>query len=153
MTVHSTIDKWDVRFLRLAEHVSLWSKDPSTKTGAVITDSQQRIVSLGYNGFPRGVADTNERLNNREIKYEMIVHCERNAIIFAQRDLKDCTLYTWPFMSCSVCAAMVIQSGITRCVAPYSDNPRWQASFQLTTDMFKESGVQLDLYPLEIIKD
>ncbi len=80
-------EKWDKRFLELAKHVSLWSKDPSTKTGSVIVDQKRRVVSGGYNGLPIGVEDLDERLNNREIKYKMIVHCERNALLFANRDL------------------------------------------------------------------
>jgi dCMP deaminase len=143
--------KWDNRFLRLAEHISLWSLDPSTKCGAVIIDPRKRIISLGYNGLPQGVADTPERLNVREMKYKVIVHCERNAIIFAQRDLTGCTLYTWPFMSCSVCAAMVIQSGISRVVAPQSDNPRWVDDFIISSELFAEAGVQVDLLALDSV--
>lgn len=140
------IDKWDLRFLDMAQLVASWSKDPSTQTGAVIVDPDRRVVSVGFNGLPRGVADIDERLHNRELKYQMIVHCERNAMLFAGRDLFGCTLYTWPFMSCSVCAAMVIQAGIRRHVAPYSDNPRWQESFRLTEEMFAEAGVLVDLW-------
>lgn len=134
---------WDKRYLDLAEHVSAWSKDPSTKVGAVITDPRNQVVSLGYNGLPRGMEDTHERLNNRELKYKMIVHAERNAMIFAERPLHGCTLFTWPFMPCAACAGMVIQSGIKRVVAPASDNPRWQEDFRLVEQMFKESGVIL----------
>jgi dCMP deaminase len=129
----------------MARFISEWSKDPSTKTGAVIVDHKGFVVSVGYNGFARGVGDSPERWNNRELKYKLVVHCERNAIIFARRDLTGCTLYTWPFMSCAPCAGMVIQAGITRCVAPYSDNPRWLADFELTKQMFSETGVVLDL--------
>lgn len=136
---------WDERFLDLARYVAQWSKDPSTKTGAVIVDPNGTVLSLGYNGFPRGMADLTERYADREFKYAHIVHCERNAMLFAQRSLKGCTLYTWPFMSCAPCAAMVIQAGITRCVAPNSDNPRWQADFTRVRTMFSEVGVQLDL--------
>lgn len=136
--------KWDLRFLHLAEHIASWSLDPSTQTGAVITDGK-RLVSVGYNGLPKGVEDTHERLHDRELKYALVVHCERNAIIFAQKDLAGCTLYTWPFMSCSVCAGMVIQAGITRVVAPVNDNPRWVDSFVLSTQMFNESGVEVRL--------
>lgn len=139
------MDKWDSRYLQLAEHVASWSKDPSTKTGAVIVDVNGDPVSIGFNGFPRGVADTPERLNNRDLKYQMIVHCERNAMLFAKRDLYGSTLYTYPFMSCAACAAMVVQAGIKRCVAPISDNPRWQESFRLTEQIFQEGGVKLDL--------
>ena len=137
--------KWDTRFLLLAANVASWSKDPSTQTGAIIVDDNRRVISCGYNGLPKGVEDSHERLHNRDLKYQLISHCERNAIIFAQRDLAGCTLYTWPFLSCSVCAAMVIQAGITRVVAPVNDNPRWVDSFKLSTEMFNESGVTIDL--------
>lgn len=138
---NSSQRRWDDFYIGMAEYVSRMSKDPSTKTGAVIVDPRRRVVSVGFNGLPRGVEGTDERLQNRDLKYQLIVHCE----LFAERSLVGCTLYTWPFMSCSVCAAMVIQSGITRCVAPYSDNPRWADSFRLTTEMFNEAGVALDL--------
>ena len=146
MNIINKRDKWDRRFLSLAKFISGWSLDPSTKTGAVITDKNHRIISVGYNGLAKGVKDTEERLNNRELKYKIIVNCERNAIIFAQRDLSGCSLYTFPFMSCSTCAAMVIQSGITRCIAPYSENPRWIEDFKLTEELFDEAGVELCLY-------
>lgn len=129
----------------LAKFVAGWSKDSSTQVGAVVTDSKNRIVSLGYNGLARGVEDKPERLNNRERKYRLIVHAEANAIIFAQCDLTDCTLVTWPFMPCASCAAMVIQSGIKRCVAPFNENPRWIEDFRLSQEMFKEAGVELAL--------
>lgn len=136
---------WDARYLDLAKLVASWSKDPSTKTGAVIVAPEGGVVSVGFNGFPKGVVDCPERLNNRELKYAMIVHCERNAMLFASRPLHGCTLYTWPFMSCSVCAAMAIQAGIKRHVAPVNDNPRWVESFNLSRTMFNEAGVELVL--------
>jgi dCMP deaminase len=141
-------DWWDHWFLGMAEYTSTASKDPSTKTGAVIVDPDRRIVSLGYNGLPMGIEDTAERLNNRELKYQMIVHCERNAIIFAQRSVEYCTLYTWPFLSCSVCAAMVIQAGIIRCVAPKLPEhlkERWGDALDLSMSMFEEADVEVKL--------
>ena len=134
---------WNRRFLVLAEHIATWSKDPSTKVGAVIVDADRRIISTGYNGFPRDVEDLDQRLNNRDVKYEMIVHGEINAIVFANQSLQGTTLYTWPFMPCSRCAGIVIQSGIRTVVAPYNDNPRWKLSFELTEQMFREAGVRL----------
>lgn len=68
-------EKWDRRFLELAKQVSTWSKDPSTKVGAVLVNEDKHVVGMGFNGFPVGVADTEERLNNRELKYKMIVKC------------------------------------------------------------------------------
>jgi dCMP deaminase len=138
-------EKWDRRFIGLAQYISSWSKDPSTQAGAVIVGPAKEVISVGYNGLPIGVDDLPERLNNREIKYKIIVHCERNAIIFARTNLVRCTLYTWPFMPCAACAGMVIQAGIIRCVAPINNNPRWQEDFKLTQQMFDEAGVELRL--------
>lgn len=139
------IEKWDSRYLELAKFVSNWSKDPSTKVGAVIT-RDNRIVSLGFNGFPQGVNDTIDRYENRELKYKMVVHAEPNAIISAKQDLKGCWLYTWPFMPCSSCAGLIIQSGITRIITPYVDNPRWAESFALSKNMFYEANVEIKFY-------
>lgn len=141
-------EKWDKRFLQMAELVAGWSLDPSTRTGAVIVDNDNRVVSVGYNGFPKGIEDTPERLNNRELKYSMIVHCEINAILFANRSLVGCTLYTWPFMSCSGCSKVVVQSGIKRCVAPKlpeSLAERWGKETELSAKMFQEAGIELVL--------
>lgn len=144
--------KWDVRFLHLSEHISTWSLDPSTKVGAVIVDTNRRLVSLGYNGLPMGVEDTYERLNNRKLKYSIIVHGERNAMLFAGRSLIGCTLYTWPFQPCSACSSMVIQTGISRVVSLPSDNPRWVDDFALGSEIFEEAGVNLDLLDPEQVK-
>jgi dCMP deaminase len=137
--------KWHKRFLDLAQHISQWSKDPSTQVGAVIVDDTKRIISTGYNGFPMNVNDSMERLNDRNIKYEMIVHGEINAIVFARQNLTNTTLYTYPFMPCSRCASIIIQSGIKTVVAPFNNNPRWIESFKLTETLFKESNVELIL--------
>ena len=142
-------EKWDLRFLELARHISQWSKDPSIKVGAVITDNNNRVISQGYNGLPRGVYDAVERYENRAVKLQVILHAEKNAILFAKCDLTGFTLYTWPFMSCAQCAAMVIQSGISRCVAPETPEDigvRWQESTDLSKQMFFEAGVKLDLF-------
>lgn len=138
-------DKWDYRFLDLAEFISSWSKDPSTKVGAVITDHENRIVSIGYNGFPKNVADDN-RLENRETKYKIVIHGEMNAILFAKKSLEFCTLYTYPFMPCSRCASMIIQAGIQRVVS-YNNMPeRWGSEFNISKELFKEAGIELVLY-------
>lgn len=145
------IDWWDIWYVNLARYISTASKDPSTQTGAVIVDNTRRVISTGYNGFPVGVNDAPERYANRELKYKMIVHCERNALLFAREALHGCTLYTWPFMSCSVCAAMVIQSGIKRCVAPEIPEhlrERWAEDMALSSQMFEEAGVEVKIMPL-----
>jgi dCMP deaminase len=137
---------WDSRFLEMARLVSTWSKDPSTQVGAVITRGQF-VVSLGFNGHPKGVADTPDRLENREAKYRTIIHAEMNAILTAKQDLEGCTIYVWPFMPCSQCGSAVVQAGIKRVVAPKSDNDRWAESFAFTTEIFHEAGVELVIIP------
>lgn len=138
------IDKWDHRYLGLAAHVAQWSKDPSTKVGAVIARPDKTIASLGFNGFPRGVDDTDERLNHRPTKYAMVVHAEGNAIVNAREPLHDYTLYVDPMFPCSNCAALIIQSGIKRVVtveATAEQMERWGDSFKMSTSMFSEAGV------------
>ena len=80
-------DKWDKRFLELAKHISDWSKDPSTSTkvGCIVVGEDREIRSTGFNGFPRGIEDKTERLEDREQKYPMICHAEENAIMHAAR--------------------------------------------------------------------
>lgn len=134
------MNKWDQRFLQLAKEVSTWSKDPSTGVGAVIVDKDHRIVSLGFNGFPRGVAD-NSRLDDREVKYELMVHAEVNVVLFARRDLAGCTLYTWPIPPCSRCSSVIVQSGINRVVS-VEPPERWKASCELGQSILAEAGVQ-----------
>ena len=142
---------WDLEFLSLAKRISKRSKDPSTKVGAVITN-KKRFVSSGYNGLPQKMKDTKNRLDNRELKYKIIIHGEINAILFAQRDLTDHTLYTWPFMPCSNCASIIIQTGIKRVVSFINNNERWKDNFLLTEESFQESGVELVLYTEEDLK-
>ena len=139
--------KWDLRFLELAKLVSTWSKDPSTQVGAVVVDKEKRVVSLGYNGLPKNVQDSEERLNDRDLKLKLIIHAELNAIQFARQNLSGCTLYTHPFMPCSVCASHVIQSGITRVVSLLEPKEsKWAESILLSNKIFKESGVEVCLY-------
>jgi dCMP deaminase len=140
------LSKWDNRFLDMAKLVASWSKDPSTQVGAVIVDYNNRVVSIGYNGLPKDIIDHPNRLNDRNLKYKMIVHGEMNAILFANKSLEFCTLYTYPFMPCPRCAAMIIQTGIERVVS-YNNMPeRWKEEFELSQLLFKESCIQLDLY-------
>lgn len=139
------LNRWDYRFLDLAELISSWSKDPSTQVGAVITDSNNRVISIGYNGFPQNIVDDN-RLNDRDIKYKMIIHGEMNAILFANKSLKNCTLYTYPFMPCSRCASMIIQTGISRVVSYNNVPERWKSEFELSQILFKEADIELKLY-------
>jgi len=137
--------KWDVRMLQVAEVIASWSKDPSTKCGAVITDQLHRIVSTGYNGLAQGVPDDDGVWNNREEKYEHVIHAEENAIIFAERALRNGSIYTWPFPPCSRCASKIIQSGALRVVAPMQKGDlaeRYSDSLKRAEWMFRNAGLQ-----------
>ena len=140
------MSKWDERFLELAKQIASWSKDPSTQVGCVVVGPDREIRSTGFNGLPRGIEDSKDRLNNREIKYPMICHAEENAIMHAARigiSLKDCTAYvTWP--PCTRCARSLIQAGISEVIYPKAiDVPdRWIEDFDLSLEMFKEAAVK-----------
>lgn len=144
--------EWDRYFLTVAEAVSTASKDPSTKVGAVIVRPDRSMASFGYNGFPRGIADTDERLNNREVKYDLVVHGEINAILSAREPLHGYTLYTWPFITCKRCSLHVIQAGIKRVVAPELPEhlkERWAASVRDAGQLYDEAGVDWALISAE----
>lgn len=141
-------DKWDVRFLELARHVAQWSKDPSTKCGAIIVDETKRVVSMGFNGFARGTDDSPEKYADREYKLENVIHCEENAILQAGEDLHGYSLYITG-MSCSRCAARVIQSGIQTVVVPCKQEDaffyrnHWHESFVRSGEQFECARVSV----------
>ncbi len=142
------MNHWDKRFLELAGHVAAWSKDPSTKVGAVIVRPDKTVASIGFNGLPRGVDDTDLRLNDRQLKYPMTVHAEVNAILHAREPLHGYTIYVAPLNPCSNCAAAIIQSGIKRVMAMAKINPRWEQSNALAQTMFEEAGVTAEFFSL-----
>ena len=139
--------KWNVRFLNLAKHVSEWSKD-TTKVGAIIVDPQtKQVVGMGYNGFPRGVDDSDNRIGDRDTKLKLVVHAELNAILNSNKSVRGCHIYIYPTMMepncCPECAKAIVQSGITY-VYGFSNNnlnPRWQDLAEYSTILLKESGV------------
>lgn len=148
--------KWNERFMRLAREIATWSLDPSRKIGAVAVDETRRILSTGYNGFPMGVEDSPERLNDRETKYKYTVHAEANVIYSACNNgvsLKNSYLYVWGLPVCSDCAKGVIQVGVKKVFCGFDDgnvyqNSIWKKSFETTTSMFKEAGVEVDVIRL-----
>jgi len=138
--------KWDLRYLELAELVSGWSKDPSTQTGAVIVTPNNRVVSVGYNGFPAGMLDLPDRLNNREDKLSRVVHCEMNALLTAEKSVMGYQLYTWPFMSCDRCMVHMLQAGIRRFVYPAAEKSkleRWGPILEKAKDYAREMHAEL----------
>lgn len=104
------------RYMSLAREVASWSKDPSTKVGAVIL-LEDKVLGLGPNGFARGVNDSPEAFADRESKLGKVIHAEVNAILNAGVPVKGAAIYTTS-MCCPACAALIIQVGIVRVVVP-----------------------------------
>jgi dCMP deaminase len=135
--------EWQHRFLDLAKLVARWSKDPTTQVGSVIVDGN-RVVSLGYNGYPAGVNDTAET-DDRAVKLMKTIHAEENAILFARRDLTGCAIVT-THHPCSNCAAKIIQTGIKEVYCPKPDIAfviKWRESLEQSVSMFSDAGVKL----------
>ena len=148
-------NKWDNRFIEMANLISTWSKDPSTQCGSVIVDKNKRIISLGFNGFPQNTNDDPELYENREEKYRRVIHAEKNAIMFAKCDLNNCTMYVVPMPPCSQCTGMIIQSGIKRVVTIHptlDQKERWSKDIITTESMFKEANIVMDYIKIRIRK-
>lgn len=142
---------WDQRFLQLARTIAGWSKDPSTKVGAVCV-RERRVLASGYNGFPQHVGDHIARLRDRDTRLMLTVHAEANVIAYAARHgvcLHGGTIYVFPLMTCNQCAAQLIQAGINRVVVPNFVEPlRWQESFDAARQMFIEAGIPVARIPM-----
>ena len=141
------MNKWDNRWLEIAQLISTWSKDPSTQIAAIAV-KDKRLIATGYNGFPRNIEDLDDRWSNREEKYKYVVHAEMNCIYNANyhnQSLKGSTMYVVGLPVCHECAKGIIQVGITRVVAHYDKLPlKWSKSNSITEKMFKEAGVKYD---------
>lgn len=140
--------KWINRFMNMAREVSLWSKDPSTKIGAVCV-RDRRIISTGYNGFPEGILDTEERLNDRSVKYEYVVHGELNAILNAAKfgvSLEGASIFVYGLPTCINCAKAVIQSGIKEVYyhSPNGVPEKWETEFKTSMKLFIEAGLLVE---------
>lgn len=144
---YSLNDLWHERFMDIAKSVSYWSKDPSTKVGSVAVNPYNRnILSTGYNGFPRGIADTAERLNTREEKYKYVIHAEMNLLFNSAANginLSGSSIYVWGLPVCSNCALALVQSGVSEIIIPdYNYVPeKWLESWKLSQDIFQECGI------------
>lgn len=144
---------WDyekkLRYLDLAQHVSTWSKDPSSQIGAVAVVGNGLPI-IGFNGFPRGMAD-DDRLNDRPVKYKKTVHAEMNCIYNAADlgvSLRDSTMFVYGLPVCGPCSLGVIQAGVKKVfMRPnYSKvTQTWIDSFQETADNFEECGVSWEV--------
>lgn len=139
------MDKWQQRYLDLAQHVAQWSKDPSTKVGAVIIAPGNRPIGMGFNGFARGANDDELLYLDTEYKHRHVIHAETNAILNARQNLEGCDIYvTHP--PCQHCAGTIIQAGICRVFCPKPTetfHARWK--IEDTAMLFESSNVRFIL--------
>lgn len=139
--------KWKDRFLKLAVDVNGWSKDPSTKVSAVIADKHNYVRAVAYNGFPKDIID-DDRLYDRNVKYELIQHAEANAISTCAKlgiKTRKCTMIVTHF-PCPRCAGLIINAGIKRVITQKPNEDfisRWGDGIKITKEMFKEAGIKL----------
>lgn len=142
-----TNPKWAGRMLKMAKEVASWSKDSSTKVGAVITTPNGAPVSWGFNGMPMGIDDTVPERNQRPYKYKWFCHAERNAMDLAPQPLDGYVMFV-TFSPCSNCAQSIIQRKIKTVVvdANYTADKmpeRWQEDMAVAVEMLKEAGVEV----------
>lgn len=146
---------WDQFYLEMADFIASRSKDRSAHIGAVLV-RDNAILSMGYNGFPRGVNDDVEVRHERPAKYSYTEHGERNAIYNAAKQgirTQGATMYTQG-VPCADCSRAVIQAGITRLVVYWQADdtvfPGWKESCAKGREMLDEVGVEVvvrrDLY-------
>jgi dCMP deaminase len=152
-----TADKWDRRYFSLAKQISFWSKDPRAKVGAVLLNEQNWPIALGYNGFPAGVEDDVRKLENGDLKNQMVVHAEQNTLICSGTQARNGTLYVFGKPVCPRCAVLIIQAKIKRVVGiqpnplknPDSDTHR---DGQISLKMFAEAGVSFSPLDPKILR-
>ena len=138
---------WDEYFMGMARFVATKSKDQSVKVGMVIVGPDHEVRSTGYNGFARGIDETDQSRWERPIKYQWVEHAERNAIYNAARmgtPTNGCTAYL-ESPPCTDCGRAIIQAGIKEIVVttknPFAARKDWAASIKFAVDMLEEAGV------------
>lgn len=153
--------RWRQYFLRLCLEHARMSKDPNTQVGALIVDGDMNILTSGFNGFPRGIFDTRDRLNDRDRKLGLVLHAEINCLMQAARTgvkVKSATLFlvatdatgqVWGGPPCSRCALHLIQAGVRWIIAPpQKQNSKWKDDIDYSRHLLIEAGVKFYEQPL-----
>ena len=149
------IISWNEYFMGLAHLSALRSKDPNTQVGACIVDKDKKVVSIGYNGMPRGCDDKDMPWSRegsfKDTKYAYVVHAELNAILNSPRNLKDTILYVSLF-PCNECAKAIIQAGIKKI---YYESDKYEGSDGnvVSKMMLDKAGVLYEKLPYKVLLD
>ncbi len=144
---------WQEYFMGIAFLSAKRSKDPVTQVGACIV-IDDKIIGIGYNGFPRGNNDDNMPWGKEgeylETKYPYVVHAELNAILNSNKSVKDATIYVTHF-PCNECSKAIIQSGISK-VVYFSDKHKDKDSTKASIRMLENAGIEVEKIDLKIEK-
>jgi len=139
---------WDKKFIGLVNHIAEWSKDRSTKVGAVIVNDRNKILSVGYNGFPIGIDDDVEERHERPLKYKWTAHAEENAILSSAEigvSLVDCKIYC-NYLPCPRCCRAIIQSGIKEVIYQYETVNSQSIPDSVSKKMLIEARIRVRQY-------
>tara|TARA_Y100001937_G_scaffold27190_1_gene39024 strand:- start:21137 stop:21598 length:462 start_codon:yes stop_codon:yes gene_type:complete len=145
---------WKSRYLDLAERISHWSKDPSTKVGCIVIGKDGQVLSQGFNGFPRKFSDDLELYVMRETKYRFIVHAEMNAIYHATLNgisLKNSVFFIHGLHVCHECAKALVQVGAKGVVMRQTKetSTKWAESFHYAQEILTQGGIEYEIFSSE----
>lgn len=140
--------QWDEYFMGIAILSAQRSKDPNSQVGCCIVGENNRIISMGYNGFPNGISDDEfpwaREGEPLDTKYMYVCHSELNAILNTNQDLNGSTIFVTLF-PCNECAKAIIQKGIKRVVYLEDKYPK-EAMTVASKKMLQTAGVKISKY-------
>jgi dCMP deaminase len=147
------MNKWDIRFVRIAKEVAEWSKDPSTQVGSIAVKNR-KIIATGYNGFPKGIKDAPRDLYDREMKLKLTVHAEKNMIYNAVEHgvkLEGSTVYIWGLPTCEECWKGLVQTGVSRVVMPDIEfnGGKWKEGCKFAKEYMEDVGIEVKEYLMD----
>ena len=144
--ISQSLNKWDIRYLRMAETAAGWSKD-GTKVGCCIVRPDKTLASIGFNGLPPGMPD-DIYLQDRAFKNRIVIHAEENAILSCRdASMEGYTMYLWGLSPCGNCASKIARKGIKRVVywvAYGMENNAWTDSCEAAKIVFNECGIEME---------
>ena len=138
------MNKWDLRYFSLALEVATWSKDPDKQVGAICVAPDRRQYVFGYNGFPVGIPDSEEKLADKKLKNLLMVHAEANCIVNSTTLLRGWTMHVTK-APCINCAKLIINAGISRVVCP-SPGGSWEDEQLMAISLMTEANVKVEFY-------
>ena len=142
------MSSWDKKFTELANHIATWSKDRSTKVGAVVVNNRNKILSIGYNGFPIGVNDDVDERHSRPEKYEWVAHAEENCVLSAAEigvSLANCKIYC-NYITFPRCCRAIIQSGINEVIYQHECVNSQSEPNPISKQMLMEARIRVRKY-------